>query len=163
MKIINNLLKKNKQHELCLGVIFAVYLIFNVQTPAVVAKFINNIVGLVLIVLSVIYLLMNANPIIGILSVLVAYELLRRSEVNVAELVEVTAKQPSEKKKQQYYSKFNKIPVSLEEEHIRKIAPQIRTSRISGSGRIKNSLKKTSDKFKPVLGASELNPLPVGK
>jgi hypothetical protein len=159
MQIINSLLKKNKRHELFLSVIFFAYLLFNVQTPEPISKLINNIIGLVAIVISAIYLLINTNPILGILGVLVAYELLRRSETDV---FEIRAQQPSEKKKQQFYSKFNKVPVSLEEEHVRKVAPHIRTTRI-GDGNPNKKIRQNSNKFQPVLGNSVLNPLPVRK
>ena len=64
--------------------------------------------------------------------------------------------QPSEEKKEQYYSKFNKVPVTLEEELVRKLTPNVRTNRILDGKPVKNNLKLNNNKYKPVLDSSEL-------
>tara|TARA_B100000902_G_C27191385_1_gene854122 strand:- start:118 stop:612 length:495 start_codon:yes stop_codon:yes gene_type:complete len=156
MKVFNNLLKKENCHELVLSIIFFIYLLFDIKTPAQIASVLNNIIGLCVIIIAVIYLLINSNPILGVLSVLVAYELIRRSDLDTTQLPGVEKTQPSEEKKEQYYSKFNKVPVTLEEELVRKLTPNVRTNRILDGKPVKNNLKLNNNKYKPVLDSSEL-------
>jgi hypothetical protein len=60
-------------------VIFALYIIFPVPTPAGISSYIESPLGMVSIVLVLIYLFLNSNPILAVLFIFVGYELLRRS------------------------------------------------------------------------------------
>jgi hypothetical protein len=60
-------------------VIFALYIIFPIPTAAGISSYIESPLGMVSIVLVLIYLFLNSNPILAVLFIFVGYELLRRS------------------------------------------------------------------------------------
>ena len=76
MKFTMKLLESPLEYVLLL--IFVIYLIFPVKFPPSISQFINSPLGMILVVLLVAFTF-YLNPILGILSVFVGYELLRRS------------------------------------------------------------------------------------
>lgn len=71
--------------EIALLIIFIFYLIFQVKTPSVLAEFVNSNLGMITILIIAVYLFLFTNPVLGILSIFVVYELIRRSSVSLAE------------------------------------------------------------------------------
>jgi len=65
--------------EITALVIFALYLVFPVKTPAPLAKIMNSIVGVLIVIGVTAYLFLNTHPAVAILYIFVAYELIRRS------------------------------------------------------------------------------------
>lgn len=65
--------------EICLFLVFAVYIVFPIQMPYGSAKYIDSPVGMITMFCITLYLFLYTNPILGILYLFVAYELLRRS------------------------------------------------------------------------------------
>ena len=60
-------------------VVFVFYLIFPISTPGVLAPYIDSNIGMAIVLVTTIYLFLYTTPILGVLSLFVAYELLRRS------------------------------------------------------------------------------------
>jgi hypothetical protein len=60
-------------------VIFVLYIVFPIPTPAGISSYVESPLGMVSIVLVLIYLFLNSNPILAVLFIFVGYELLRRS------------------------------------------------------------------------------------
>jgi hypothetical protein len=67
--------------EVVLFVVFVLYLIFPVQTPSFLTQYINSNIGIAIIIILTLYMLFYTTPILAILTVFIAYELLRRSHV----------------------------------------------------------------------------------
>ena len=65
--------------ELALFIIFVLYIIFNIDTPKFIASFIDSPLGMVVLLCVAVYLFLYTNPILGVLFIFVAFELLRRS------------------------------------------------------------------------------------
>jgi len=65
--------------EMFLLIVFVFYLIFPVSTPNELAPYIDSSLGMAVVFIVTIYLFLYTTPILGILSIFVAYELLRRS------------------------------------------------------------------------------------
>ena len=65
--------------EVVVFILFLLYLIMQVKTPEMLKPLINDPVGMVVIILGILYLLYYTHPILGILGIFVAYELMRRS------------------------------------------------------------------------------------
>tara|TARA_B100001059_G_C17677319_1_gene497774 strand:- start:183 stop:641 length:459 start_codon:yes stop_codon:yes gene_type:complete len=65
--------------ELVLFGLFVLYIIFPVSTPSWLIPFINSSFGLAVVFFFSVYLLLYTTPILGFISIFVAYELLRRS------------------------------------------------------------------------------------
>ena len=125
--------------EFILIILMIIYLILGFKTPEMIATMVDNVIGKVVIILIVIYLFMYANPILAVLSALVAFDLMRRSN-DTTGLGALSAYAPSEKKKMSQFSAFNQFPYTLEQEVVSKMAPIVRSG---------TSL--TSASYKPML------------
>ena len=149
MESLTDLFKKQHMGELVLVILFIVYLILGLKTPEPIANIIDTLVGKIIIIIIVIYLFMNAHPILAVLALFVAFDLIRRS--SAATGIDALKKYaPSEEKKASQFTAFNQFPYTLEQEVVAKMAPIVR----SGS-----SLSPPS--YKPLLDnlhdASSLN------
>ena len=74
-------LRNMKSWEILLLVLFIIYIIFPFQTPAPLASFIESPLGIIVLFCIIIYLFIYTNPILGVIYIFVAYELLRRSSI----------------------------------------------------------------------------------
>lgn len=122
---LSDFTKKLIPLEISTLVIFIIYIIFPFRTPLFLSKFINTALGLIVILLVTLYLFFYTNPILGVVYIFVAYELLRRSAIaspsGDAYLVKNT---PSEEKRQQEMVKMNPPQRhTLEEDVISTMAP----------------------------------------
>jgi hypothetical protein len=149
MDSFSSLFKKEHMSELILAILFIIYLIMGYRTPEPVASLIDSLGGKIVIFIVVIYLFMNSNPILAVLSLFVAFDLIRRSSIATG----IDALQrfaPSEEKKMSQFTAFNQFPYTLEQEVVKKMAPIIQSS---------SSLKPAS--YKPIIenlyDASPLN------
>ena len=139
MESFSILFKKEHMGELVLVILLIVYLILGFKTPEPIANMIDSLIGKVVIFIVVIYLFMHSNPILAILSLFVAFDLIRRSSMTTG----IDALQrfaPSEQKKSSQFTAFNQFPYTLEQEVVAKMAPIMK----SGS-----SLNQAS--YKPLL------------
>jgi hypothetical protein len=126
MDSFTELFKKDHMGEFILVVLMIIYLIMGFKTPDLIANMVDNIIGQVVIVLIVIYLFMNANPILAVIAALVAFDLMRRSS-NATGLGALAAYAPTEKKKMSQFTAFNQFPYTLEQEVVAKMAPIVRS------------------------------------
>jgi hypothetical protein len=139
MERFSDLFKKQHMGELVLVILFIVYLILGLKTPEPIANIIDTLVGKIVIILIVIYLFMHANPILAVLAIFVAFDLIRRSSATTG--IDALKKYaPSEEKKTSQFTAFNQFPYTLEQELVAKMAPIMK----SGS-----SLTQAS--YKPLL------------
>jgi len=119
-------LMKNRS-ELLMLTVLVLYITLNVQTPDMLAKLVDNVLGNVVIILAALYLLTNTNPIVGVVALYAAYELIRRSDKsNLSSNFKKFL--PTQEKKNGHFSAFNQFPVTLEEQMVKKMAPLIETS-----------------------------------
>jgi hypothetical protein len=65
--------------ELAALLSFVVYIVFPLNTPPQLVPLIDNPIGYMLVIVAGISLFVYSNPILGVLFIFVAYELLRRS------------------------------------------------------------------------------------
>ena len=122
MEGFSSLLKKEHMGQLILVILFILYLIIGLKTPEPVANVIDSLVGKIVIFIIVIYLFMHANPILAVLGLFVAFDLIRRSSAATG-LDALQRFAPSEKKKQSQFSAYNQFPYTLEQEVVSKMAP----------------------------------------
>lgn len=129
--------------EIVLFVIFVLYLIFPIPTPGVLIPYVNTNISLGLVIILTLYMLFYTTPILGVLTIFVAYELLRRSsQITVRSKVPMVRHTPSQPKKDREMKKMNPSKeTSLEEEIIRTMAPV-------GKGSVIEEYVQTD--FKPV-------------
>ena len=122
MEGFSKLFNKDHMGQLVLMVVFIIYLLLGLKTPEPFANLVDSLVGKIVIFIVVIYLFMNAHPILAVLSLLVAFDLIRRS--SMATGIDALQKYaPSEKKKMSQFTAFNQFPYTLEQEVVAKMAP----------------------------------------
>jgi len=136
--------------EISVIVLMVLYVIFQVDTPELIASIIDSPIGMLTIFMVVLFLFYYANPIVAILFVFVAYELIRRTSYVTARdaIIEHT---PSQRNKDIQMKVMNPVKsTTLEEEMVSKMAPVGRSE----------MAQILDTKFKPVApkleGASKL-------
>lgn len=127
MEPYQDLIKKSNRHNLVLLVVLVLYIVLNIQTPPMLAKLIDTIYGNVAVILAAFYVLANCNPIIGVVVLYAAYELIKRSSHSTGTLA-IQRYLPTEFKKEGHLSAFNQFPVTLEEEMVKQMAPLVSES-----------------------------------
>jgi len=139
MEGFSELFKKENMSQLTLAILFIIYLIMGYRTPDMVANVVDTLVGKIAIFIMVIFMFMHSNPILAVLSLFVAFDLIRRSSA-VTGIDALKKYLPTEEKKSSQFTAFNQYPYTLEQEVVKKMAPIVQ----SGS-----SLSKPS--YKPLL------------
>lgn len=139
MESYSSLFKKEHNGQLVLAILFIIYLILGYKTPEPFASMIDSIAGKIVIFMVVIYMFIHTHPVLAVLSLFVAFDLIRRSSLTTG--IDALQKfAPSEEKKMSQFSAFNQFPYTLEQEVVKQMAPILR----SGS-----TLSKPS--YKPLL------------
>jgi len=126
MRPYEELMKKNNSHKLFILALLICYIIFNIQTPHFIAPLIDNIYGNIIIIIFAFYIIFKCNAILGIVFLLAAYELIRRSSETTGTAA-IKRFLPSQLIKDKHFSAFNQFPVTLEEEMVTKMAPLVTT------------------------------------
>ena len=67
------------QVEIIALAVFVLYIVFPIENPSFISNMVDTPLGMVGVLAVTLYLFFNANPLVAILYVFVAYELLRRS------------------------------------------------------------------------------------
>lgn len=153
MKEFSSLFKKENMGQLILSILFVIYLIMGYNTPMSLAELIDTPVGKIAVIIVALCILSTSNPILGILALFVAYELIRRSSISLRG--DLKSFIPSESKKSDQFSAFNQneFPYTLEQEMVGKMTIQ--------NNSINMSFTDNSSSFKPILdnthNASMLN------
>ena len=126
MESFSSLFKKEHMGELVLIILFIIYLIMGYKTPERVANMIDTLAGKIVIFIVVIYLFMNANPILAVLSLFVAFDLIRRSS-SATGIEALKRYLPTEEKKMSQFTAYNQFPYTLEQEVVKKMAPIVQS------------------------------------
>ena len=116
--------KRYNTKELVLAILFIIYIILGLKTPEPIANLIDTLIGKIVIFIIVIYMFLYTNPILAILSLDVAFDLIRRSSITTG----IDALQrflPTEEHKSSQFSAFNQFPYTLEQEVVKKMVPMI--------------------------------------
>lgn len=111
------------QVEMIALAVFVLYIVLPIENPSFISNMVDTPLGMVGVLAVTLYLFFNANPLVAILYVFVAYELLRRSakQTGKAAIQEHT---PSQIKKDVKMQKMNPVKKeTLEEEMVEKMAP----------------------------------------
>ena len=127
MEPYQNLFKKSNYHHLALLVVLILYSVLNIQTPSMLANLIDNIYGNIGVLLVAVYLIMNVSPIVGIIALYAAYELIQRSS-GMTGSAGIQKYLPSQLTQNRHLSAFNQFPITLEEEVVKQMAPLVETA-----------------------------------
>ncbi len=141
MKSVLSFMKKQSQLHLVLMTLIVLFIVSDINVPAPLASMIDTTVGNLVVIVFALGLLVNEKPIIGVLGLIAAYELIKRSSVKTGSFA-VRRYLPSEEKKDSQFSALNQFPVTLEEELVQTMLPVVADQSITGPS------------YKPVLNAS---------
>lgn len=84
MEYFNALMKQEKQHEMVLFVVLVIYIMFDISTPAMIAEHVDSVYGNIIVAVLALSLFLSTHPVIGILGLFAAYELIKRSKHNAS-------------------------------------------------------------------------------
>lgn len=112
------LLKKTQSSHVVLGIIFIIYLIMGYPIPETLADMIDTIYGKVIVYVIALTLLVSVNPVLGVLGLFVAFDLIRRSEIATGRTA-LLKFGSSEKQKMGDLTAFNQFPYTLEQEMVK--------------------------------------------
>jgi hypothetical protein len=144
MDSFSSLFKKEHMGELILVILFIIYLVMGYKTPEPVANLVDTLVGKIVIFVIVIYLFMNSNPVLAVLALFVAFDLIRRSSAATG-IDALQQYAPSEEKKMSQFSAYNQFPYTLEQEVVKKMAPIVQSSSSISPASYKPMLDDTHD------------------
>ena len=124
MNFLKNAIRTSKKHEMVLGCLLVLYIIFNVQTPSVLSKFLNNPVAQLLVAVLAMSIFVSVNPILGVIVVVAAVEFVRRTNRKSVSFA-LDNYVPSESNKSKILNAVNEnpIPKTLEEDVVDQMAP----------------------------------------
>ena len=123
MEFLNELLEKRNMSQLVLVVLFIIYLLMGYKTPASVASMIDSTVGKIVVALIALLLFAYSNPILGVLGIFVAYQLVRGASIKTG-MAGLEEYYPTEGKKWSPFTPAHQFPYTLEQEMVKKMAPQ---------------------------------------
>ena len=117
-------LKSISPLEILLFVLFVVYIVFSIPTPFFLIPLLDSPLGLGFVIITTLYLFLYTTPILGILSIFVAYEMLRRSSKGTGS-TPIMKYTPTQAKKDKYMKEMNPPTnvLTLEEEIVKQMAP----------------------------------------
>jgi len=139
MEKITSLLNKEHRSEFILAILLIIYLVMGFKTPDSVADIVDTLPGKVVILLIVISLFTYYHPVLAVIAMFAAFDLIRRSSESTG-IDSLQKYVPTEEKKMSQFNAFNQFPYTLEQEMVAKMVPM----RNSGTS-------ITQSSFKPVL------------
>jgi hypothetical protein len=119
----SNPFKSLSQLELILLLIFVIYLVLPIDTPELLSGIIDSPLGMLSLFILGVYLFFNCNPILAIVYILFAYELLRRSSKKNGRQTIIKYTPSQDKKDAQMKAMNPPVKETLEEEIIDNMAP----------------------------------------
>jgi hypothetical protein len=133
--------------EIAVLVVFIVYVIFPFKTPFFLTGVVNTPIGLMVILILGLYLFFYINPMLGVVYIFVAYELIRRSS-----LVKIAASDnymmrssPSEAERSHEMREMNPShKITLEEDVVSKMAPATVFQHVESETGYKPVIEKTN-------------------
>jgi hypothetical protein len=107
--------------EVILFVLFVAYLVFQPSTPPVLTPFVDNLFGTIVVISIALYMFLYMHPVLGVLGIFVAYELIRRTSTKTVAMIQYSPEQPA---KDMEMKRMNPPKErTLEEAMVAKMAP----------------------------------------
>jgi hypothetical protein len=115
----------DKKHmpETLLSVLFIIYLVMGYKMPEAVAVLIDSTIGKIAVVLAALLLFGYSNPVLGVLALLVAYQMIKGASVKTG-MAGLEEYYPTEAKKWTPFSPTHQFPYTLEQEVVKNMTTQ---------------------------------------
>lgn len=123
MEYLKDLFAKKNMPELLLTVLFIVYLVLGYSVPDGIATIIDTPIGKIVVVIVALMLFAYSNPVLGVLALLVAYQLIKGASIKTG-MAGLDEYYPTESKKWSPFSATHQFPYTLEEEVVKKMTTQ---------------------------------------
>ena len=138
------LFNKKNISQLLLAILFVLYLIMGYPTPEPVASLIDTLIGKIVVAFVFLSLFAVVNPVLGILGLLVAFQLIRSSGITTGS-AGLDNYVPTEEKKSCHLTAYNQFPHTLEQEIVKKMTPSHKNYRMDPSATYKPVLDNLHD------------------
>ena len=123
MDYFSNLFDKKNMPQLVLVILFIIYLVMGYKMPSNVASAIDSTAGKIIVVVSALALFAYSNPILGVLALLVAYQLLKSSSIKTG-MAGLEQYYPTQEKKWSPFTPIHQFPYTLEQEVVKNMTTQ---------------------------------------
>jgi hypothetical protein len=123
MDYFSTLFDKKNMPQLVLVVLFVLYLVLGYQIPEGVATMIDSPIGKIVVVVVALMLFAYSNPILGILALLVAYQLIKGASIKTG-MAGLEEYYPTESKKWSPFTPIHQFPYTLEQEVVKNMTTQ---------------------------------------
>ena len=123
MDYFSTLFDKKNMPQLVLSVLFVIYLVMGYKMPDGVAGLIDSTVGKIVIGLIALMLFAYSNPILGVLALLVAYQMIRSASIKTG-IAGLEEYYPTEQKKWSPFTPAHQFPYTLEQEVVKNMTTQ---------------------------------------
>jgi hypothetical protein len=123
MEYFKELLDKRHVPQLVLSILFIIYLLIGYKMPEGLAQVVDTTVGKVIVSLVALFLFAYSNPILGVLGLLVAYQLIQSASVKTG-MAALEKYYPTEEKKWSPFSPAHQFPYTLEQEVVKNMTTQ---------------------------------------
>jgi hypothetical protein len=123
MEYFKELLDKRHVPQMVLSILFIVYLLVGYKMPEGVAQVVDTTIGKVVVGLVSLLLFAYGNPILGVLGLLVAYQLIQSASVKTG-MAALEEYYPTEEKKWSPFSPAHQFPYTLEQEVVKNMTTQ---------------------------------------
>lgn len=123
MDYFRDLFTKKHMPELVLAALLSLYLVMGYQVPEGVATMIDTTFGKIVVVVIALMLFAYSNPVLGILALLVAYQLIKGASVKTG-MAGLEEYYPTEAKKWSPFTPTNQFPYTLEQEVVKNMTTQ---------------------------------------
>ena len=117
------LFDKKNMPQLVLSVLFVVYLVLGYNLPSGVASAIDSSVGKIVVVVVALLVFAYSNPILGVLALLVAYQLIKGASIRTG-MAGLEEYYPTEQKKWSPFTPTHQFPYTLEQEVVKNMTTQ---------------------------------------
>ena len=125
MQSVKSLFKQENSTQVMIVAILLIYVLVDVKTPDSLAELIDNVYGQIVIILGALALFSNCHPLVGVLALFAAYQLIMRSSKATGTFA-VEHVMPSEENKYEEMIEQNNISQSLEEEVVKNMVPLVK-------------------------------------
>ena len=109
--------------ETILTVLFIIYLVMGYKMPEGVATMVDSIIGKIVVVLVALMLFSYSNPVLGVLALLVAYQIIKGASIKTG-MAGLEEYYPTEAKKWSPFSPTHQFPYTLEQEVVKNMTTQ---------------------------------------
>jgi hypothetical protein len=125
MKSVGKMLKKEANEYIAVA-LMTIFIVTNMKVPKMIGGLIDTLMGRVVVITLAVSLFFVHN-VLGVVALVFAYELIRRSEQSTG-TYQMRHFLPSEYVKGKHFDAMNQFPVTLEEEMVQKMVPLVDNS-----------------------------------